>query len=54
MDPSVSMDDWHIHDPSRLVTIVELVQQNFIIRMVKVGDMMMIGVTGKAQEDGYR
>ena len=39
MDPPVTREDWHIHDPSHLVAI---------------DGMLMIAVTGKAQEDGYK
>ena len=39
MRPSLNKDDWHIHDPSRVI-------------MVPSGQL--ISVTGKAQEDGYK
>jgi len=39
MEPPVDRSDWHIHDPSR-ITVTE-------------DGTLMIGVTGKAQEDGY-
>ena len=39
MRPAMEREDWHIHDPSRI--------------MISDG-MLMIGVTGKAQEDGYK
>ena len=39
MKPSLMEDDWHIHDPSRVI--------NF-------NQGQLIAVTGKAQEDGYK
>ena len=39
MDPPVTRENWHIHDPSHVVAI---------------DGMLMIAVTGKAQEDGYK
>merc|ERR1712142_617123 len=39
MNPPMTRDQWHIHDPSRIVA---------------TDGMLMIAVTGKAQEDGYK
>ena len=39
MDPPFLEDDWHIHDPSHIVD---------------TDGILMIAVTGKAQENGYR
>ena len=38
MRPSLNKDDWHIHDPSRVII---------------TPSGQLISVTGKAQEDGY-
>ena len=39
MLPPVFKDDWHIHDPSRIIA---------------TNGLLMIANTGKAQEDGYK
>ena len=39
MIPPVFKDDWHIHDPSRIIA---------------TNGLLMIANTGKAQEDGYK
>ena len=39
MSPPMTRDQWHIHDPSHIVA---------------TDGMLMIAVTGKAQEDGYK
>ena len=39
MSPPLTRDQWHIHDPSHIVA---------------TDGMLMIAVTGKAQEDGYK
>ena len=39
MIPPVFKDDWHIHDPSRIIAN---------------NGLLMIANTGKAQEDGYK
>ena len=39
MNPPMTKDQWHIHDPSKLVA---------------TDGILMIAVTGKAQEDGYK
>ena len=39
MRPPVYKDDWHIHDPSRIIA---------------TDGVLMIANTGKAQEDGYK
>ena len=39
MDPPMTKEQWHIHDPSKLVA---------------TDGILMIAVTGKAQEDGYK
>ena len=40
MTPPFTRDQWHIHDPSRVVAVSD--------------DLLMIANTGKAQEDGYK
>ena len=39
MIPPMFKDDWHIHDPSRIIA---------------TNGLLMIANTGKAQEDGYK
>lgn len=39
MRPPVTKDQWHIHDPSRIIA---------------TDGLLMIANTGKAQEDGYK
>ena len=39
MTPPVTRDQWHIHDPSRLVA---------------TDGLLMLAATAKAQEDGYK
>ena len=39
MTPPMTMDQWHIHDPSRIVA---------------TDGVLMIAVTGKEQADGYK
>ena len=39
MIPPMFKDDWHIHDPSRIIA---------------TNGFLMIANTGKAQEDGYK